>query len=272
MEPITNPADLNFVFLALYFPLIVFDVVHNFDNLLTPVRLLSRAGNSFGSGLLFSHLQIMASTLTNFILFTSHAPLFKTLIFVVLALINLHFLLSARGLANKILKIILTFYFMMFLFYPGTINDYYYLGWLPFQAIVLAQLMCKLKLLPLVMLLLVYISANTAVFVNRPLSGNLLAKKTLVQKVSRYLNFRPFYLETDRNYLYFGGWRYLFEAYGQKPAASQADSMFGWIYPTEINSQKPRLKVVISEKQSKLPNKNQKIIKSDPYYVYVVQE
>lgn len=260
------------VFLALYFPLIVFDVVHNFDNLLTPVRLLSRAGSSFEPGLMFRHLQIMISTLANFILFINLASIFRIAVFLILVIINIHFLLTAKGLANKILKIIQTFYFIMFLFYPGTINDYYYLGWLPFQAIVLAQLMCKLKLLPLVMLLLVYISVNTAVFVNRPLSGNLLAKKALVQKVSRYLDSRPFYLETDRDYLYFGGWRYLFEAYGQKPAASQADSMFGWIYPTEISSQKPRLKVIVSENKVKLLKESKITITSKPFTANILKD
>ena len=86
---------------------------------------------------------------------------------------------------------------------------------------------------------------------------------------------RPFTLETygrdPRQYHPYGGWRYLFKAYGQTPVKSFADDHFSWIYPDEISDTKPVYKVIISEEKN-LDFKTPPIVKfrTGAFYAYIL--
>jgi len=82
-----------------------------------------------------------------------------------------------------------------------------------------------------------------------------------------------FYLETTtldkRKYHSAGGWRYLFKAYGQTPSQSHADEFFGWIYRDEISNEKPALRIIISEYQTKVEEKIISEFNEGVFYAYI---
>src|SRR3989344_3715160 len=162
------------IFLILYSPLIVYDFVHNFDNLKTPLRLLQ------------------------------------------------HKELGAK------------------------FNNYYFLGFIPLISLWLGKYLVKLNRGILIFLLIFYIFNAFLTVTRWSTNSGLSTKKELIRNTIGKIGNKSFRLETTEKYLYFGGWRYLFEAYGKKPDSSQADEMFGWIYPREISPKKPDLKVIIT--------------------------
>lgn len=185
------------IFLIIYSPLIVYDFVHNFDNLKTPFRLLQRLGSKI------------------------------------------------------------------------EFNNYYVLPFLPLLAIFLGGVLKRIYSKLLIFFLFLYVVNAFFVVSGWSTKEGLAAKQKLVSETIPAIGNRSFYLGTNRNYLYFGGWKYLFEAYGKKPAASQADEMFGWIYPKEISARKPSLKVVITDNKYKLKDKPLSVLKSGVYKAFV---
>lgn len=106
---------------------------------------------------------------------------------------------------------------------------------------------------------------------NQPTDRGLSAKKELIKKTSSYLGNRPYYLQTDSYYGYFGGWRYLFKAYGSTPAQSSADQLFDWIYQKEIAPYRPKLTVTVYSLGAKLPARRLKILAAGNYLAVVTE-
>lgn len=258
------------LFLILYFPLIVYDFVHNFDNLKTPFRMLKQLEKGGGGYSFLQHFQTIQSTIQQFWSSDSFSSLVNYSLLALIAIIFLWFFLKKKNMAEDVLAFIIILYALIFLFYPGTILDYYFIGFFPFFSIVIALFLTQFYQLSLIALTAIFILPNITAFFQSPVDGNLELKKLVVQKTIRALRNEPFYLETAKPYVYFGGWRYLFEAYGKKPSASQADTMFGWIYPKEISSEKPKLNVLITINPKFQPNKIiiKKIILK-PYTVFI---
>ncbi len=260
------------LFLILYAPLIVYDFVHNFDNLKTPLRMIQQFGKQGGGYSFLQHLQTMQSTLQQFWSSESFLPLVNYSLLALISIIFLWFFIKKKNASEKILFFIVIFYAFMFLFYPGMLLDYYFIGFFPFFSIIIALFLVQFYQISLIALVIMFILPNTAAFLQSSVDGNLESKKTMIQKTIRSLGNEPFYLETTEPYVYFGGWRYLFEAYGKKPIASQADEMFGWIYPKEISSKKPKLKVLIAIDKNYQPNTPiiKKIV-SEQYIIFLLK-
>jgi hypothetical protein len=240
---------ISFVsFLLIYSPLIVYDFVHNFDNLKTPFRILHNIGKNSQDNFFISHLQTILNTINNFLMIPNPWIIIKFIVLIILfsLFINFYITNSLKG-KHPILTIIVFYYLVMFLFYPGKILDYYFLGFLPFLSIIIAYYLKKLTSTILIILGIIYITISINNFLKSPFDNGLAYKKELIKKTIKVISNNSFYLDTYQVYLYFGGWRYLFEAYGKKPVSSQADSMFGWIYQKEISSEIPNLKVIISD-------------------------
>ncbi len=142
----------------------------------------------------------------------------------------------------------------LFSFYPGTVEDYYVVFLFPFIAIASSILISRMPKVFALSLLSLFILSNVYHVLTYTNNRGLTAKKNLIEKVSRQLK-SPFYLSYETE-LDIEGWRYLFEAYGKKPAQSKSDAMFGWLYPQDIASKSPPLKVNVSNnfKVSILPN------------------
>ena len=259
------------VFIMIYSPLIVFDFVHNFDNLKTPIRMLQNIGKEIGGLSFYSNLQTMQSTLTNFWYMDSLPQIISLVIFLCSLTLIILFILRKKTFQEKILAIIIGFYLFVFMFYPGKILDYYYLGFFPFFAIVVSLFLKRFNYIILLLLGFIFVVNSFVNLFNWPINSGLATKKELIKKTVSVIGNDSFYLETNQDYLYFGGWRYLFEAYGKRPASSQADTMFGWIYPKEISSEKPELKVIISTNKIQPKEKILKTIVEGSYLSYIVK-
>lgn len=262
---------LSFVsYLVIVSPLIVFDINHNFDDLLGPIRYLlgpKTSGTVFGADQLIYHLQntwLSLGRILSLNWFTSiqdehglgvHAtmsqPAFLISLFSCAALIW-HFysaiIKKHFGVITAMISLILLFY----LFYPSIGCEYYLLSFFIMQTIIIAIFLEKLSWKILVPLLAIYIVYNSiTIFTTTQKKYGLLARRDLVNQVMVEIGDRPFRLETvgidPRSYHPYGGWRYIFKTYGETPASSFADEFFGWIYRDELTAEKPVYRVVVSE-------------------------
>jgi len=260
------------IFLAVVSPLIVYDFVHNFDNLKTPYRLISNLNNNSSSGLLVN-ARLITSTLvrvfTNNIIFQKFSP-YISLFVIAVALIMLFRQFFSGKLAVKIIDGFSIVFLSTSLLYPGPMQEYYFVIFFPVLAIILAVLLNKLPVVFTYFFLALYVVTNILTF-SQTISDNrhgLSAKKDLIVKTMRYVN-QPYYLATKSAYRDNGGWHYLFKAYGKTPDQSDADQMFGWIYQDEISGKKPPLKIIITENKFIPLPMNFKEIKSGSYYSYI---
>lgn len=235
-------------FLIIYSPLIVFDFVHNFDNLKTPLRLLQNMGRGTNENLFLSHFQIMSDSFTRFLMIPDSWMLIKFIAIIMIFCFFVRFFqtYTLKG-KHPALSTIILFYLIMFVLYPGNILDYYYIGFFPFLAIIFGMFLEKINKYLLIIITTLSAIASVVVMVNQPNTGGLESKKILIKQTINAVGNNSYYLDTNKNYLYFGGWRYLFEAYGKRPDSSQADQIFGWIYKKEILPDKPKLKVIVTE-------------------------
>ncbi|OGK26084.1 hypothetical protein A3D76_03670 [Candidatus Roizmanbacteria bacterium RIFCSPHIGHO2_02_FULL_37_9b] len=181
------------IFFVIYSPLIVYDFVHNFDNLKTPLRLL-----------------------------------------------------QTKSVGAKF-------------------NSYYLLGFIPLFSLFLAKYLKKINTGILLILFVIYVVVAFTTVLGWKTDSGLLAKKSLIKKSLQLVGKKSFRMDTSEKYLYFGGWRYLFEAYGKKPANSQADEMFGWIYQQDISNKKPDLKVIVTGKNKFKKREKDQVISSGIY-------
>ena len=259
-------------FLVFYSPLIIFDYVHNYDNLKTPLRMLQGMNQSNEGVLLLSHFDIFSKVNSQFFNIALNIKIVEYVLALFVLAIILYFLISKQTREKYfILFTIVLFYLIMFFFYPGKMLEYYYLGFLPFMSLVLAYYLTRIKGLIVSFLLFALAAVSVYRQIILPVNNGLKAKKTLIKKTVAVLGDNDFYLNTSHEYLYFGGWRYLFEAYGKKPGQSQADQMFGWIYNKEISTDKPGLEVIISQNQLK-GNKFRLVAREGSYYAYIIDK
>lgn len=239
------------IYFIITLPLLIYDLVHNFDNLKTPLRLLQKIGAGGAGVSLSQHINVFSSTLVRFWLDFSLPPfIFYSLLFFSISAIA-WFLLRRENNQNSILKIIVAIYLLMFLFYPGQMLDYYYLGFFPFFALIIAMFLKRLGWKIIIPIVILSAIVSLVAISKQSINSGLAVKKELIKKTANVIGNRSFYLDTNQNYIYFGGWRYLFEIYGKKPASSQADKIFGWIYLKDILPIKPELRVIVTEDNGK---------------------
>lgn len=260
------------VFLAVYSPLVVFDLVHNFDNLKTPFRLLTGTGRGGRLSMIAKNIDTFQTTISRFWLNIDQPVLLTAVLFFVSVLVLIKFLLKKKTGTEKVLLIVLAFYLLMFIFYPGKLLDYYLLGFLPFFTLVCGLVLQKVNKYLLIIFIGIYVVINSVVILDMPINKGLTTKKNLIKQTLDKVKDRSFSLETNHEYLYFGGWRYLFEVYGKRPEKSQADEMFGWIYPNEITQEKPKLKVIVSDNEISTKEKPITVVESGIFKTYVFEE
>lgn len=236
------------VFLAIYSPLIVFDFVHNFDNLKAPFRMFNPNEQGYQFSFL-GHVQLMAQTLSKsfYIHTTGLLTSFMSISFV---LLFIAFFREKKNESVTILGYFLITYILALLFYPGLVLEYYYLGFLPVFFIAFGVVFAKINSFILGTLLVIFAFSNVYTFTQTRPDDNLAVKKALIQETSRFIEDKKFYLDTQEPYLYFGGWKYLFDVYGKSPGQSKADAMFGWIYPQDIVAERPKTTVFITQTEA----------------------
>lgn len=270
-------------YLLVVSPLIVFDFVHNFDNLLMPLRILTTNNGSPSRLNIIGNLTSLFSTFgrvwflrlgTN--IMNAHGlnghgwivgnPL--------LSLWTIFLAITAVPKAGKILLVIVFLYILGYVFYTKPVTEFYLVGLFPLLAILIGLGLSRLPKFLAAATVAFFVSANIATLLTTSTDFGLPAKKNLIKQVNQYVADKPFYLTTGgNNYLIDGGWRYLFKAYGKLPVSSQADSLFGWIYPDEISSQRPKYKVVVTYGEvQKFAEAAQAEFISQNYRAYILPE
>ena len=259
-----------FSYLAIVSHLIVFDINHNFDDLLGPIRYIlspKTSGSVFGMDQLSYHLHNVWFSVSRMLYlkpFTNiqeehglgaHGdmtqPVFLVSLFVITGLV--WFL--KKSLTEKRLRILawmIISILLFYLIYPSTGCEYYLLSFFIMTTIVLGLFLEKLSWKLLAPLFAIYIATNSiTIFTTTQSQYGLSARRNLINQIMPVIGDSPFSLETvgkdPKPYHPYGGWRYLFQTYGNTPNSSFADEYFGWIYPDEFTSEKLLYRVVISE-------------------------
>ena len=272
-------------------PLLVFDFVHNFDNLLMPIRYLRKfldfqnQGNltySFGQFLNtlsriwyihpYSNTQDELQLGVHGRITGTYMPLALLSLLIIMSV----FILSFSFKKYRLLAALMFSFMLVYFFYPGGVVAYFLLGFLVLFVISIGIFFSKLPLGLAIVLIIPYFLINSyALITSQQEQFGLSTRKKLIKQINPELKGKSFYLETrttdGRKYHSAGGWRYLFKAYGSTPAQSHADDFFGWIYSDEISAQKPQYRIIVSEYQTIISVPIIKQFSSGVYHAYLVK-
>jgi len=234
------------IFLAITSPLLVFDIIHNFDNILMPLRLVQNLSEGPTHT---NHLWLFVETSSKMWIVKSATQ--NVILSIILALTTICAFVTA-GFSSKnkksfqLLSIISLIFTASFIFYPGPMQEYYATFLLPFWALATGIFLSRLHKLTALILLSFFIGVNTYSFLYHQPTSDYRNKIEIVKRASAIVDGEEYYLNFDEPYHSFGGFRSLFALQGQTPAQSTADGMFGWLYGNEISSNTPTRKVTIS--------------------------
>lgn len=207
------------IYLAMTSSLIVYDFVHNFDNLLLPIRLILGGNeNVIPSANLLSMINAKLQLAKGFFI-----PLLP-LIFI---------LFKKSELKTNYLKSIIIVFLLAVLFYPGPFQQYYLVLIFPFFTLSIGVLLEKFNTKILIIAFTVYALFNIYSFLNIKNIKELKYKKNIITNICPRLsdNYRLVVEGEGRDY---SGWYYLFTHYCKRPRNSDVDQMFGWLYQSEI--------------------------------------
>jgi hypothetical protein len=149
-------------------------------------------------------------------------------------------------------------------------QEYYFVFILPFAILLTAIILNRLNTKLLSAILIIFALTNIYSLIKNPINSDYKDKITIISEAKNYIKKNDFVLEIEGEYLYNGGWRYLFQANGLTPAQSSADELFGWIYPDEISKDKPKYKVTISRNTNLVFNNLIKKISSGIYHLFII--
>lgn len=282
-------------YFLLTLPMLVFDFVHNFDNLRAPLLFIANRGggeSTLSLASISSHIAVFFQTLGRVWFINLHTniqneqclgahciitPAVPWLIFLssVLLVIFVYTAIKKRNSTNIHILCALFLYMVSFMFYSGYSAEYYLLGFLALFSIVIGKIASKGNnwLLFLALSIFIVFNGYTVIASNQEQYG-LVTRKKLIHKIMDTVDDKPFSLEVygndPRKYHPYGGWRYLFKTYGTTPAQSFADEFFGWIYPDELSNTQPGYRVIISDSiPYKSSSKALKGFRYGAYYGYI---
>jgi len=236
------------IFFISTLPLFVFDLVHNFDNLLMPLKLITRDKSATYVSSPISRIPQFVQNITKIWLMNSNL-LTNYLLFSLFSIFCLYLLFKQKTVRIRILLSVIFLFFIGFIFFPSPMQEYYFVLVLPFVVIISSLFLESLANFKYLLLIIFVLINSWSIFKN-PTFGSYKLKIEVIKKASLIVKKSPFSLETKGAYISNGGWRYLFQSSGLTPVQSSADSMFGWIYPDEISQTKPKYKVVILNNQT----------------------
>ena len=290
--------EMGISYLALTIPMLVFDFTHNFDNLRAPFLFIANRGggeSSISLSSILAHVAVFFQTLGRiwFVNLNTNiqneqclgahctiSPAIPWLIFLSSAIL-LRFIYIAfknRSVINIHIFSALALFIVSFIFYSGYSAEYYLLGFLILFSIVVGVVFSKMDnvILTIALSIFIFFNGYTILNSNQEQFG-LITRKKLIHKIMDTLGDKPFSLEVygkdPRKYHPYGGWRYLFKAYGTTPVQSFADEFFGWIYPDELSDTIPEYKVVITDSiEYELKNESIESFQEGAFNGYVFEE
>lgn len=198
-----------FIYFLLTSPLLVFDFVHNFDNLLTPLRFIQNMGKGTAVPHAFPWMFAGGAVLC--------VALWK---------------IYTKPAMRWVLVILATIC-LAFTVYPGPMQEYYLVVLFPFVAIAVGFILHKLPNQILAAWILVFAVWGSMSFIKTNNPRRLEVKKQTITKVCKTIT-KPYYLEIGGDKRDYEGWYYLMSVYCRQPDRSDADAMFGWLYPEHL--------------------------------------
>lgn len=254
------------VYLAITSPLIVFDLVHNYDNFLVPFRLLFGGGSdelyAFSISNVLSHWHTFLSmmgrvwflklntNLQTIALETETTFISGNLLLSLVSFFALGwFFLKNRKTGYGYLLFPLIGYPLVFLVYPSYNPEYYLMSFITILAMVIGYWLSSLPKVVSYTITILFVFINILTVFTTTDDYGLTMRRNLVEKTMPVLKDHSFFLETtgprDSPEYTYAGWRTLYKLYGQTPSQSSIDPVLGWIYPDEISKSEPSLKLVV---------------------------
>ncbi|MCL4374580.1 glycosyltransferase family 39 protein [Patescibacteria group bacterium] len=280
------------IYLTIVSPLIVFDLNHNFDNLLAPYKIIIEGKKTGLYALsptnMLNHVNSLWSTfgrvwfvklhsnLQDIALETNTSKIPGNILLSLLSLIALlWFFIKNRRNGYQIFFISIASILLAYIVYPSYNPEYYLMGFLTILTICVGFWLGSLPKQAAYLIIGLFMLANLATVLTTTDDYGLTMKERFIAKTMRLIKGREFSLETtgplpNPQYAY-AGWRLLFKIYGKTPSRSSVDSVLGWIYPDEISKNEPKLHVVVSE--SPAPIKHEPVLpfREGDYYGYVYE-
>lgn len=246
------------IFLLVNLPLIIFDYFHKWSNITTPLRLGEIASASH-PGILEKIKSLVESIMRLWYLppFSINAneilaacskyrssPSLLAIPFLILTLIFLFSKKTWLKENSRTLGLGILLISISYILFPGRLDEYYLLGFFPLLLFIPGIIWHKYVNSTLIVL--VCITGIISVLTTHNPYG-LATKKQLISKVISAVGNEDYDLTSNGNCHKFEGWRYLFSTYGKKPARSDVDSVFGWLYPKEIHDTPVKYSVIVTE-------------------------
>lgn len=264
--------SMAIIFYSITLPLLVFDFVHNFDNMLGPVKYLfdkDSGAQATSMATINSHIYTMLSGLGKIWFmklgttiqdehclsshcFISEPPWFLILFSLMILGLFIRTALQKKDRKHLVLLVGILTYTAVFIFYSGHSAEYFLLACYVMLSVAFGIVLSKLPVKIYISILIVFIiTSGIQIYSSKQEQYGLMTRKQLVQKIMPYIEGNTFELETygtdPRRYHSYGGWRFLFKVYGETPVRSFADEAFGWIYPDELQGVEPKYRIVITD-------------------------
>jgi hypothetical protein len=252
---ITNYFPTWFYILATYLimtaPMLLFDILHNYDNLLMPVRLLQSFSTPSHSFALLNHLQYLTAGWAKVWYVQAEQNIWILASLAIVTFICIKWVMFKIKIVHKTLLVQVTIlYSVAFLLFPGPAQEYYLIFFFPLFAYIVALALSQMRVRYIVPLLALFVFINLHSFNQLQKNTGLKAKKELAQHVSDFMTDKTFHLTLPGRYIDNGGWEYVFKSYGKTPTTSIADETFGWIYKKDVSNNQPEYTVTIVDKRT----------------------
>ncbi|MCR4326432.1 MAG: glycosyltransferase family 39 protein [Candidatus Roizmanbacteria bacterium] len=233
-------------YLAITSPLLVYDVLHNADNLKAPFALVTSQGGSLLPSLK-THIMLAFGVLTKLWSSTVSMNSFDSLIYLFLSLMALVLMFRTPQYRSiRYVGFVIIAYLCVFILYPGRIQEYYLAGILPFMCIAIGLLFTTMPKVARVLLVGAYITIQALSLYTVIEPQSLQAKLKLIHEVQQVTHKDPITVTTKEDYRLNGGWHFLFMTQGTLVVEGSAQPLFGWIYQQyEPRTPKAKHQVVI---------------------------
>lgn len=297
------------IFLLMYWPLIIFDVNHNFSNLTLPFRLKEAITQNKNKNVQFdpwakfkgsfdslgrvwylkagapnadeinfgcTMLSFPYGARINIDKYTkrTYAPFWFSFLSLSLLIWFIRFSFTSQNKDIRILRILLLTSIIFYFSYPGGTFEYYLLGVLTLfiflPGIFISYLKGNFKNVGIIILIIpIFLGVYTIFKTSDEFS--LGPKKILISKLMQKIEGNSFELKGEGFCHDYEGWRYLFKIYGRVPSQSYTDKNLGWLYPSEINKTPPEYTLILSEDRIPLKEdlSNLPSIKEGGYRAYI---
>lgn len=291
--------------LIFYWPLIVFDINHNFSNITIFGRFASgigeskvsfdpsakfrtlfdsmgrywflNPGNPNADEINFGCTSLSVKDEFKFIdkyARRTYAHPFLSILSLVLLTTFFSLNIKIKQYQYRLLTAFIIVALVAFAVFPGGSSEYYTLSFLVLftfiPGILITKIPKRFRVLLLGLLLSAVIFGINAVIKTSD-EFSLGPKKAIIKNVMKIIGNDSFSIDGRGVCHDYEGWRYLFKVYGRVPNQSYTDKNLGWLYPEEIDIKPSAYTIILSEDRIPLKEdlSNLPSIKEGGYRAYI---